>query len=97
MGSQVFDDGSRLDYDAAGNIVGGIDSSGAPISTPGVNGSAIIAQVVNLLGYGVRSAIDARYNATGQVSTAPAPNPAAQLPGLLLLALGALLVYKLAT
>lgn len=52
---QYFDDGSWLDYDAAGNVVGGADINGAAISAPS---SSVGAHVVNLLSLGVRSFVD---------------------------------------
>jgi len=95
MPSQIFDDGSRLDYDDAYNIVGGVDNSGAPLSLPGQNGSAIVQQFMNLISYGARAAIDDRYRVKAAPAPAPAPFAAGGLSGLLLLGLGGVLLYTL--
>jgi hypothetical protein len=94
MPSQIFDDGSRLDYDDAYNVVGGVDNSGAALSLPGQNGSAIVQQFVNLLSYGARAAIDTRFPAK-PAAAAPAPLAAGGINGLLLLGLGGVLLYAL--
>lgn len=99
MGRQIYDDGSFLDFDLGGNIVGGADVTGAPIAAPS---GQIAQQVMDLLSLGVRSAIYSKYGPAAQQAAMPVTqtsvamsNFTRALPGLMLLGIGALVVYKL--
>ena len=90
----TFADGTRGYEDAAGNVVL-VDNNGASAGTVPANGSAIVQQFVDLVSYGMRSAINAKY--PQQAQQAHQQQQTSQFAGLLLLGLGAFLIFKLAT
>lgn len=95
MARQIFDDGSWLEYNAAGSVVGGADIFGAPITPPRTD---VSQQVLDLLSFGIKSAIYANYGAAAQQAAQPAPAPAAgglqQLMPVLVLGGLAFLAYQ---
>lgn len=100
MARQIFDDGSFLDFDAFGSIIGGADVTGAAIAPPSNN---MAQQVFDLLSLGVKSAIYSKYGPAAQQAALPASQQgnamaglSRALPGILILGAGALLIYKLA-
>lgn len=70
MARQIFDDGSWLEYDDRGNVTGGADIYGAPITPPR---SDVSQQVMDLLSFGIKSAIYANYGAAAQQAAQPQP------------------------
>ena len=101
MFESIFDDGSTLTYDAAGNVVSHTDASGTAVAVPPAEGSPIVQQFSNLFNYGIRAAID-KYVSPG-ASAAPGTVQAqtvvaqqqAQTKLLLVLAVGGFILFKL--
>lgn len=97
----VYDDGSTLTYDGAGNVIAMSDSSGAAQSVPPPGGSAIVRQFSDLFNYGVRAVIDREFRSQpAAVSPAVAGAPMTQpnwqryVP-LLMIVGGGIIAYKL--
>lgn len=94
---QTFDDGSTLETDAYGSVIGGVDISGRPYNATG-GASPVLQQFANLFAYGVKSIIDANYRAPvvaqQNAQTAQAAN--SQLIMLALLGVGAFFLLKAA-
>lgn len=92
----AFDDGARGRLDAAGNLVL-VDNQGASLGVVPANGSAIVQQFLDTVNFGIRSAIDANYRAKTAALPATPAQTQSNFVGLALLALGAFLIYKLAS
>lgn len=91
MGMQIGDDGSTLTTDAYGNVVDVTDNQGNKVAPAGAAG--LIAQVEQLINYGVRSVIDTRYRNAAAAQAAAAAPPPLQLGPIVLLAGAALVAY----
>ena len=95
---QIFDDGSSLTLDDAGNVLGGVDMNGIPFAPAAP--SPIVQQFSDLFNYGVTAGIAKIKAQIGPIAPAPVA-PAAkrdrQLINLALLGAGAFLIYKLAS
>jgi hypothetical protein len=91
----IYDDGSTLTQDAAGNVTSLTDNQGNSVPVAGAAGSSLVQQVANLLTYGVRSAIDSRYQTQAAVNARTLATPAPMQTGSLLLLAGlAFVAYK---
>jgi hypothetical protein len=92
---QYYDDGSYLDTDADGNAIGyGVATNGQPVA----NDQSILADFAHTIAGGLSAAIRTAFAPGGTAAAAakPAPTPASQYGGLLVLGAGAFALYHLA-
>jgi hypothetical protein len=93
----IFDDGSTLTFDSAGNVVSHTDAAGNGVAVPPAGGSPIVQQFADLFQYGIRAAIDSRLTGAQAATRAPGTpvlSNELQLRGLLVIAVLGFVAFK---
>jgi hypothetical protein len=78
--TQIFDDGSSVTYDDAGNVISVVNSAGVAQYAPPTDGSAIVQQFASLFTKGIQAVANSvAIKLQGSLSGAAAPGtPASQ-------------------